>query len=102
MKFLFYIIFFLIYSKCLNKSDGERVRVPIHRPTQNDLLVAMHMAYLVLLIVALFRYIDEQTTLCGLHRPNLLEKGQAVTEKQDLQFLTPQARFANGAGSYGS
>ena len=34
--------------------------------------------------------------------PNLLEKGQAVAEKQDLQFLTPPARFANGAGSYGS
>ena len=32
-------------------------------PTQNDLLVAMHMVYLVLLIVELFRYVDEQSTL---------------------------------------
>ena len=29
-------------------------------PTQNDLLVAMHMVYLVLLIVELFCYVDEQ------------------------------------------
>ena len=49
----------------------------------------------------LFRYADEQSILRGLHSPNLLEKGQAVTEKQDLQFLTPTS-FANGAGSYGS
>ena len=32
-------------------------------PTQIDLLVAMHMVYLVLLIVELFRYADEQSTL---------------------------------------
>ena len=75
---------------------------PTHTPAQNDLLVAMHMVYLVLLIVELFRYVDEQSTLIGLHRPILQEKGQAVTEKQDLQFLTPQACFANGEGSYGS
>ena len=36
---------------------------PTPAPTQNDLLVAMHMVYLVLLIVALFRYVDEQSTL---------------------------------------
>ena len=36
---------------------------PTHTPTQNDLLVAMHMVYLVLLIVELFRYVDEQSTL---------------------------------------
>ena len=36
---------------------------PMHMPTQNDLLVAMHMVYLVLLIVELFRYVDEQSTL---------------------------------------
>ena len=35
-------------------------------------------------------------------QPNLLEKGQVVTEKQDIKFLTPQAHLANGAGSYGS
>ena len=32
---------------------------PTHTPTQNDLLVAMHMVYLVLLIVELFSYVDE-------------------------------------------
>ena len=36
---------------------------PTHTPTQNELLVAMHMVYLVLLIVELFRYVDEQSTL---------------------------------------
>ena len=36
---------------------------PTHTPTQNDLLVAMLMVYLVLLIVELFRYVDEQSTL---------------------------------------
>ena len=77
--------------------------LPTPTPTQNDFLVAMHMVYLVLLLVELFRYADELSTLCGLHRPNLLEKGQAVTEKQDLQFLTPPPySFANIAGSHGS
>ena len=64
---------------------------PKPTPMQNDLLVAMHVVYLVLLLVELFRYADEQSTLCGQHRPNLLEKGQVVTEKQVLQFLTPPA-----------
>ena len=36
---------------------------PTHTPTQNDLLVAVHMVYLVLLLVQLFRYADEQSTL---------------------------------------
>ena len=36
---------------------------PTHMPTPNDLLVAMHMVYLVLLIVELFCYADEQSTL---------------------------------------
>ena len=76
--------------------------LPTPTPTQKDHLVAMRMVYLVLLIVELFHYADEQSTLWGLHRPILLEKGQVVTEKQDLQFLTPLALFANGAGSYGS
>ena len=35
---------------------------PTHPPTQND-LVTMHMVYLVLLIVELFRYVEEQSTL---------------------------------------
>ena len=34
----------------------------LHTPTENDLLVAMHIVYLVLLIVELFRYVDEQIT----------------------------------------
>ena len=37
--------------------------LPTHTPTQNDLQVAMHMVYLVLLLVELFRYADEQSTL---------------------------------------
>ena len=51
-----------------------------HTPTQNDILLAMHMVYVVLLLVQLFRNADEQNTQRGLHRPILLEKGQVVTE----------------------
>ena len=68
-------------------------------PTQNGFLVSMQMVYLVLLFVEeLFRYAGE---LRSLYRLNLLEKGQAVTEGQDLQFLILTS-FVNEIGSYGA
>ena len=36
---------------------------PPHTHTQNDLQVAMHLVYLLLLIVELFCYVDEQNIL---------------------------------------
>ena len=42
--------------KCANRS-------PPHTLTQNDLMVAVHLVYHVLLIAELFRYVDEQSTL---------------------------------------
>ena len=71
---------------------------PTPTPTHNGLVVATHTVYLVLLFEELFRYAGEPNTLRGLHKSNLLEKEQVVTEKQNIEFLTPPTTFANGAG----
>ena len=72
-----------------------KLRMQIHCPRKCPILVAMHMAY------PLYNYFAMQVNKV-LYEDYTGQICLAVTEKQDLQFLTPLTSFANGAGSYSS